>query len=194
MMWWWIIWKHTKCTKKPLTGTVKMKNLTKSAECQHYRRNSDVGYLWNLSRCKLQVWHEQTEGRVGEVIEGFHVTPRGRWGCWLIKWCQSEEFSFHRLPCCLSPLRWWWYVGGRTNEEMEVSQRSEGAHENHLVFVPPTCSHTPMLLTYYILLILLTDKWLLGPTLIYLGQRQSRFSPSSCFCRIWCLFLTSGAA
>lgn len=132
--------------------------------------------------------------RGGGVIEVFHVTPRGRWGCWLIKWCQSEEFSFHRLPCCLSPLRWWWYVGGRTNEEMEVSQRSEGADENHLVFVPPTCSHTPMLLTYYILLILLTDKWFLGPTLIYLGQRQSRFSPSSCFCRIWCLFLTSGAA
>ena len=153
------------------------------------RRWWDTCGIWVAANCKYGM-----SSRGGGVIEGFHVTPRGRWGCWLMKWCHSEEFSFHRLPCCLSPLRWWWYVGGRTNEEMEVSQRSVGAHENHLVFVPPTCSHTTMLLTYYILLILLTDKWLLGPTLIYLAQRQSSFSPSSCFCRIWCLFLTSGAA
>lgn len=104
-MWWWIIWKHTKCTKKPLTGTVKMKNLTKSAECQHYRRNSDVGYLWNLSRCKLQVWHEQTEGRGGGGYWGVSCYATGQMGLLTHKVMSERGVQFPQAAMLSEPFK-----------------------------------------------------------------------------------------
>ena len=167
----------------------KDEEFNKVRECQLYRRKSAVGGTLVESeslQTASMAWADRGEG--GEVIKGFHVTPRGRWGCWLMMWCHSEEFNFHRLPCCLSPLRWWWYAGEEKRGDGGVTKVKRGTRES-------SCVRASHLQPYYrASYILLTDKWLLGPTLIYLGERQLKFSPSSCFCRIWCLFLTSGVA